>query len=107
MGTVKFFVPTGIFKGGLRMSESEVGKVTVGRRPIADYIVSIALLFNQGMKKVLIRGRGENISKAVNLYNAVIDRMGDSVRLVNVSIGSENREGKVISYIEILIERTV
>lgn len=81
------------------------GKVSVGNKPLGDYLVSAAILFNQGIKRVVLRGRGENISKTVALYNALKDRMGDAIRLIDVKIGSEEIKGKIVSYIEIKVER--
>ena len=81
------------------------GRVSVGNKPLGDYLVSAAILFNQGIKRVTLRGRGENISKTVALYNALKDRMGDAIKLIDVKIGSEEIKGKIVSYIEIKIER--
>jgi len=83
----------------------EESRITIGNKPILDYIVSIAILFNQGVKRIVIRGKGDNISKAVAVYNAIKERMGDAVKLSDVRIGSENRKGKLTSFIEIVIER--
>jgi len=85
----------------------EESRITVGNKPVIDYIVSIAILLNQGIKRIIIRGRGPNISKAVAVYNAVKDRMGDAIKLSDVRIGSEDRRGKLISFIEIVIERVL
>ncbi len=84
---------------------SKQGEVSVGSKPLGDYIVSAAILFNQGYRKVLIRGRGNNIFKAVALYNALKDRMGEALRLIDVRIGSNEVRGRIVSYIEILVER--
>ena len=54
---------------------------------------------------MIIRGNGENIYRAVNLYNILKSRLGDGVRLLNVRIGSEKRGFKHVPYIEIEIER--
>lgn len=85
----------------------EESKITIGNKPILDYIVSIAILFNQGVRRVVIKGKGDNISKAVAVYNAIKERMGDAVKLNDVRIGSEDRRGRLTSFIEIVIERIV
>lgn len=87
------------------MSETKSYKVSVGRRAISDYMASIAIIFNQGVKSVVIRGCGDNIHRAVNLYNALKSRLGDSIKLANVKIGSEKRGFKYVPYIEIEVER--
>lgn len=87
------------------MSETKSYKVSVGRRAISDYMASIAIIFNHGVKSVTIRGCGDNIYRAVTLYNALKSRLGDGIKLANVKIGSEKRGFKYVSYIEIEIER--
>ncbi|MCX8208935.1 MAG: DNA-binding protein [Sulfolobales archaeon] len=87
------------------MSEARAYKISVGRRSISDYMTSIAIIFNQGVKSVVIRGSGDNIHRAVTLYNVLKSRLGDSIKLVNVKIGSEKRGSKYVPYIEIEIER--
>ncbi len=87
------------------MSSGE-GVVSVGSRPLSDYVLSIIILFNQGVKKVVVKGRGENISKAIAVCNAVKDRLGESVKLENVEIGSEYYSNKKrVSYIKISLIR--
>jgi len=81
------------------------GRISVGNKPLSEYLVSTAILFNQGIRKVTLRGRGENISKTVSLYNALKARMGDAIELRDVRIGSEEVRGKLISFIEIDLER--
>ncbi|MEM0361390.1 MAG: DNA-binding protein [Sulfolobales archaeon] len=85
---------------------SEEGTVSVGSRPLSDYVLSIIILFNQGVKKVVLKGKGGNISKAIAVYNAVKDRLGDSIRLEGIEIGSEYYDNrKRVSYIKISISR--
>ena len=81
------------------------GRVRIGNKSMNDYLISAALLFNQGINKVVLVGRGNNISKAVALYNTLKDRMGEAIRLKDVRIGSEEVKGKIISFIEIEVER--
>ncbi|MCX8184349.1 MAG: DNA-binding protein [Sulfolobales archaeon] len=88
------------------MSEARTYKVSVGRRSINDYMTSIAIIFNQGVRSVVIRGCGDNIHRAVALYNVLKLKLGDSIKLVNVKIGSEKRGSRYVPYIEIEVERT-
>ncbi len=81
------------------------GKIKVGSKPLEDYLVSAAILFNQGVSKLTIKGWGNSISKTVALYNALKERMGEAIKLRDVRIGSEEVKGKLVSYIEILVER--
>ncbi|OYT49841.1 MAG: DNA-binding protein [Desulfurococcales archaeon ex4484_204] len=85
----------------------EESKITIGNKPLIDYIVSLAILFNQGIRRIIIRGSGDKISKAIAVYNALKERMGDAVKLNDVRIGSENRRGRMVSYIEIVVEKVL
>ncbi len=85
---------------------SEQRRVTVGNKPLSNYIALVSMFLNQGVKEIIIHGRGQNISKAVDLYNILNRRLGDYLKLANVSIGTEHAGGKSLSYIEIVVRRT-
>lgn len=84
------------------MSEREV---VVTKKPIRDHLIEVALMFQEGASYVVIKGHGKFISKAVDLYNAIIHRMKDSIELAGVSIGSDVVKGKIKPYITIKIKR--
>lgn len=84
-----------------------IGKVSVGNGHAADYAFDVIVMFNKGYRKVVVRGRGDRISKAVVVANLVRDRMGDAVRIADIKIGSEDRRGRLVSFIEIELERTI
>lgn len=87
------------------MSSREVERtVVVGKKRLSDYLIEIAVLFQEA-GIVVLRGEGRFISKAVDLYNVIKYKMGDSVELVNVSIGSSKTNGRVRPYIVIKIRR--
>ncbi len=75
--------------------------IDVGRKPIDDYIFDAVVSFNQGIDVLIIRGRGAFISKAVDVYNRLSERLADSIELQDVKIGTERRR----SYIAITIRR--
>lgn len=79
--------------------------LVISKKPIKEYLIEIALMFQESVDVVVLKGHGKFISKAVDLYNAVLSRMKDSVELVNVSIGSDVVKGKVKPYIAIKIKR--
>ncbi|MET1160731.1 MAG: DNA-binding protein [Thermoprotei archaeon] len=79
--------------------------VDIGRKHVDDYVFEIIVSFQEGVDEVVIRGYGENISKAVDVYNELHDRLGESIELVNVEIGSEKRGGRTRSYIAIRVRR--
>ncbi|MCY0868738.1 MAG: DNA-binding protein [Desulfurococcus sp.] len=79
--------------------------LSVGRKSISDYIMEVVLLFQEGHDRLVVKGVGPYISKAVDLYNALVSRIGESIELVNVSIGSERVRGRLKPYILIEIKR--
>ncbi len=79
--------------------------VVVGRKPVSSYVLAVIVMFNQGVDEVIIKARGEAISKAVEVYNALRDRLGDSIELVDTEIGSEYTRSRRTSYIKIKVRR--
>ena len=88
------------------MLSEELNTIIIGKKPISTYVLSAIVMFNQGAEEVILKARGDVISKAVDVYNALRDRLGDSIELVNVEIGSENIGSKRTSYIKIKVKRT-
>lgn len=84
---------------------AEPNMVVVGRKPVSSYVLAVIVMFNQGVDEVVIKARGEAISKAVEIYNALRDRLGDSIELVNAEIGSEYMRSRRTSYIKIKVRR--
>ena len=79
--------------------------VVVGKKSISSYLIDIAVFFQEGVSSIIIKGYGKYISKAVDLYNALANKMRDSVVLENIAIGSEPVAGRVKTYIAIKISR--
>lgn len=78
--------------------------IVVGKKRISDYLIEVAIVF-QEVPVVVLKGEGRFISKAVDLYNAILSKMGGSVELVDVSIGSSKMNGRIRPYISIKIRR--
>ena len=89
------------------MAAREENVVIIGKKSIPDYVLDVILKFNEGIDEVVIKGRGQMISKAVDVYNALKSRLGDSLELVSVNIDSEEVRGRLVSYIEIRVRRTI
>ncbi|RUM48009.1 MAG: DNA-binding protein [Hyperthermus sp.] len=85
----------------------EENTIIIGKKPIADYVLSAIVVLNKGFDEVVIRGQGANISKAVDVYNALVNRLRDSVELVSVRIDSIEKGRRLIPFIEIKVRRTI
>jgi len=79
--------------------------IDIERRPIEDYVFEAVISFQAGVNEIILKGRGDFISRAVDVYWALKDRLGDSIELSNVEIGSERIRGRMRSYIAIHIRR--
>ncbi|WP_338601739.1 DNA-binding protein [Sulfolobus tengchongensis] len=84
----------------------KLNEVIVRRsRSVEDHVLDIIVLFNQGLDEVILKGIGKEISKAVDVYNSLKDRLGDGIQLVSVQTGSEVRDRRRISYIQLRLKR--
>jgi len=79
--------------------------IDVARKPISDYVFDAVVTFNQGIDVLVIRGRGDFISKAVDVYRLLAERLGDTIEIMGIEIGSEKFRGRRRSYIMIKIRR--
>lgn len=52
---------------------------------------------------VVIKGRGDLIEKAIDVYNEVKAKLGETVKLISVNIGSERVGRRILPFIEIKI----
>ncbi len=92
--------------GGAKMLSGELNTIIIGKKPISTYVLSAIIMFNQGAEEIILKARGDVISKAVDVFNALRDRLGDSIELAGIEIGSENVGSKRTSYIKIKVKRT-
>lgn len=83
--------------------------IMIGRNDVSEYALRtiIALRETADDELVVIKGRGDNISKAVDVYNEVLSRIGDALEVVSVNIGSDRVGRRKLSYIEIKLKMSV
>lgn len=89
----------------MESGEAVTKVIDVGRNPLDDYVVEAIVGFQEGPGIVVLKGRGPYISKAVDVYNALADRLGDGLQLVKVEIGTERHRGRLTSFIAISVKR--
>ncbi|WP_228546795.1 DNA-binding protein [Hyperthermus butylicus] len=85
----------------------EENVVVIGKKPVTDYVLAAILLFNEGYDEVIIKGQGNNVSKAVDVYNALANRLQDGIELVDVKIDSVERGRRLVPVIEIKVRRKI
>ncbi|MCE4615066.1 MAG: DNA-binding protein [Desulfurococcales archaeon] len=72
------------------MSSSGVLEINIGQKPLEEYLLEAVTAYQSGIEAIVIKGRGFNICKAVDLYNDLLERLGeDAFRVENVEIGTE------------------
>lgn len=86
------------------MDHVNIKKLNVGNRSIETYMILFNNYVNQGVRKIVLYGRGDNIVRAVDLYNIINRRLGNLVRLSKVNIGTVEYSGRRSSYIELELE---
>jgi DNA-binding protein len=90
------------------MSERVGNIILVGRGDISEYALqTIVALRSVGDELVILKGRGDNISKAIDVFNEVKKRIGDVIEVVGVNIGSERAGSRKVSYIEIKLRMKI
>ncbi len=84
--------------------------VLVGKKPPMNYVLAVVTQFNNGVKSVKIRARGNSISRAVDVAEIARNRFITDARVNHIAIGSEeisNEDGtrSKVSSIEITLGR--
>ncbi|ABU81600.1 DNA/RNA-binding protein [Ignicoccus hospitalis] len=78
--------------------------IVVRDKPVSEYVLNAVVAFNSGAEEVEIVGRGRYISKAVVVFNRLRERLEETLKVVNVEIGSEeSRRGRPVAYIKIRV----
>lgn len=79
--------------------------VIVGRKKPWNYVTACITVFNSGSKTLVIRGRGGNISRAVDVAN-LLRRNIAGTQIVDIRIleESSNEESRIVPVIEIVVE---
>ena len=84
--------------------------VRIGKKPIMNYVVACVMLFNSGAEEVMVRARGQAITKAVETVLMLRNSFIKDLEIGEIRIGSEEvtrldgTRGS-ISTIEIMLEK--
>lgn len=63
--------------------------VLIGQKPQMNYVLACLTAFHQGASEVVIKARGQSISKAVDVAEIVRRKFMPSVVVKEVSIGTD------------------
>ena len=81
--------------------------IVVRDRPVNEYVLNALVAFNSGTDLVEIIGRGENISKAVVVFNVLREKLEESLKVVKVEIGSEHGRRRPVPYIKFVLTQSI
>ena len=63
--------------------------VFIGRKPVLNYVLACMTLFKSGQEQVLVKARGQSISRAVDVVEVLRNRFMPNVNVTEISIGTE------------------
>ena len=63
--------------------------IYVGKKPAMNYVLAVVTQFNNGMKEVTIKARGNAISRAVDVKEIVVNRFLPEVKETAIKTASE------------------
>jgi len=64
--------------------------VRIGKKPTMNYVVACVTLFNTGVPEVLVRARGQSITKAIDTVEMLRRAFFKNVQVRSVDIGTED-----------------
>jgi len=67
--------------------------VFIGRKPVMNYVVACLTFLNSGSKKVVLKARGQAISRAVDTVELLRRVFMKDLQLQRISIGTEQVTG--------------
>lgn len=82
--------------------------VRIGKKPIMNYVVACMTLLNNGVSDVMVRARGQSITKAVETVEMLRRAFLRNIKIYSVDIGTEEvkrEDGSTasLSMIEIIL----
>ncbi len=89
---------------------TEDNRVYIGKKPMMEYVLAVVTHFESGLDEVVVKARGKNISRAVDVAEVVRNRFVPDAKVRSVQIGTEKltgEDGKTanVSSIEIFLTK--
>ena len=63
--------------------------VFIGRKPVLNYVLACMTLFKSGHEEIIVKARGQSISRAVDVVEVLKNRFMPNAQVVNIEIGTE------------------
>ena len=95
-------------RAGVTGEEKMENIVYIGRKPTMNYVLAVVTQFNNGMREVTIKARGNSISRAVDVKEIVVNRFLPDLKEKSIKTSSEelmNEDGtkSKVSAIQIVL----
>jgi len=68
--------------------------IYVGRKPVLNYVLACMTLFKSGQETVLVKARGQSISRAVDVVEVLRNRFMPAVKVEGIGIGTEQMQSE-------------
>ena len=99
---------TADIEDGFDDGEEEWQIVRIGKKPTMNYVVACMTLLNTGQAEVMVRARGQSITKAVETVEMLRRAFLKNIKIHSVDIGTEEvkrEDGSIasLSMIEIVL----
>lgn len=83
--------------------------IFIGIKPVMNYVLAVIMQLNMGGDEVILKARGNAISRAVDVAEIVRNRLFQSLKVKSISIGTEELQAESgtinVSTIEITLEK--
>ena len=74
---------------GFEDGEDELQIVRIGKKPTMNYVVACMTLINSGQPEIMVRARGQSITKAVETVDMLRRAFLKNIKIHSVDIGTE------------------
>ena len=63
--------------------------VFIGRKPVLNYVLACMTLFKSGHEEIIVKARGQSISRAVDVVEVLKHRFMPNAEVVKIEISTE------------------
>ena len=74
---------------GFEDGDDELQIVRIGKKPTMNYVVACMTLINSGQPEIMVRARGQSITKAVETVDMLRRAFLKNIKIHSVDIGTE------------------
>ncbi len=68
--------------------------VFIGRKPVLNYVLACMTLFKSGHEEIIVKARGQSISRAVDVVEVLRNRFMPNAEVVKIEISTEQLQSE-------------